>query len=161
MTRLTEDDIEEIKKEFGETFIPDEEQESKRKVKKAPLIEPDWDFDEWKPGMTDRFSPFIGDIPKEETEGKGCYDRKIGRRRNEKEPGEFYKGHQVEEKEDENDPDLEYYDLRIPPIPTVEEYCRYKWAKVDCDIEDELTNDDTIEVNQWPCFWYVKGDDPW
>ena len=137
MGRLTDEDIKELIELHGETFIPDEEQESKRKVKKKPLIEPEWRFDAWKSGMMDRF----GEIPFEETEGKGCYDRNLGRRRNEREPGEFMVGDPVEEKEEENDPALEYYDLRIPPIPTVEEYCRYKWAKVDCDMEDPLADD--------------------
>jgi hypothetical protein len=59
MGRLTEEDIAELTELHGETFIPDEEQESKRKKKKKPLIEPEYRFNEWKPGMFDRF----GEIP--------------------------------------------------------------------------------------------------
>jgi hypothetical protein len=139
---------------YGDKYNSDEEDEETRwrnKIKIKPEYE--WDYPPWNPEMKDRFGP----VPEKETEGKGCYDRNIGRRRNEREPGEFMKGDLVDEKEEEDNINLEYYNFRIKPQPPVDEYLEYRWAKVDCDIEDALAEE--MQVNQWPTFWYIKGSD--
>lgn len=65
---------------------------------------------------------------------EGYWDELIGRRRDEAYTGEFMPG--VLADSDEEFSEYEYFDYELPPVAPVEEYQVYRWAKVDCDIED-------------------------
>lgn len=56
---------------------------------------------------------------------------------------------------DEEDSEMEYYDFKLPPVKAIAEYQVYNWAKVDCDIEDKLAEQN--QIAQWPTFQYFRN----
>lgn len=78
-------------------------------------------------------------------------DNKTGKRRDEAFPGEWDEG--VLADTDEELSDYEFFDYKVRPDEPDEWWRQFKWAKVDCDEENDLA--DKHNIAQWPTFQFV------